>query len=271
MVQQSKLPRFRKPPVSEVSIGVQFQAPALTPIHVGLYYQRIKDRFPVAAVQPPLPPVFETFEATPPIMFPFAVMGMMTPRMWFTSPDGTALVQLQSGRLNFNWRGGLEQEYPHFAAVQSEFGNALDDLEAVIASEGLGSLSVNQCDLVYVNPLPSTATGVVLSEPQKIFRVWSGVQGDEWTNEPEDLSFVLRYRFMDENGNPFGRLMATISSGRTTEGVSGFQLEMIARGQPRGEGRKGIEAFHNYAHEAIVRCFAAITTPEMHQRWERYQ
>ena len=44
MDQQPSLPRFKKPPVSEVAIGIQFQAPILTPVHLGLYYQRIKDR-----------------------------------------------------------------------------------------------------------------------------------------------------------------------------------------------------------------------------------
>jgi uncharacterized protein (TIGR04255 family) len=274
MDQQPSLPRFRAPPVSEVAVGVQFQDPLLTPVHLGLYYGRIKSRFPVASVQPPIPPAFEVFDSLPPMprAFPLFGPGFVPPRMWFTSSDESSLVQLQSGRLNFNWRGGLEQNaYPHFAAVQSEFMKALDDLEALIANEGLGGLVVNQCELVYVNPLPASATGVPLSEPQKIFRVWSGAQGQEWVAAPEDVSFTLRYRFNDQNGHPFGRLIATMSAGIGANGVPAFQLEMTARGRPIGEGRNGIQAFHNYAHEAIVRCFTAITTPEMHERWERYQ
>ncbi len=54
------LPRFRKPPVSEVAVGVQFPA-VLNPVHLGLYYQRVKARFPKVQVQPPIPPSFETF------------------------------------------------------------------------------------------------------------------------------------------------------------------------------------------------------------------
>jgi hypothetical protein len=73
---------------------------------------------------------------------------------------------LQSGRLFFNWRGGLQQNaYPHFDAVQSEFMKALDELEALSTNERLGDVFVNQCELVYVNPLPISATGVSLSEP----------------------------------------------------------------------------------------------------------
>ena len=47
--------------------------------------------------------------------------------------------------------------------------------------------------------------------------------------------------------------------------------QIIARGQPRGPAYAGVAAFHDHAHKAIVRCFAAITTPEMHKLWERYQ
>jgi uncharacterized protein (TIGR04255 family) len=46
------LPRFRKPPVSEVAVGIQFSGPTLTPVHLGLYYQRVKARFPKVQVQP---------------------------------------------------------------------------------------------------------------------------------------------------------------------------------------------------------------------------
>jgi uncharacterized protein (TIGR04255 family) len=276
MSEQPSLPRFRKPPVSEVAMGVQFQAPVLTPVHLGLYYQKIKDRFPGVAVQSPLQPVFETFEAAPMVAisfpFPFPGMSAASPRMWFSSQDGSSLIQLQGGKLLFNWRGGLEQNaYPHFDAVQSEFMKALDELNALIDSEGMSAISVNQCELVYINPLPFSATGIPLSEAAKIFRVWSGAQGDEWRDAPEDIAFSARYRFNDENGNPFGRLNVALSSGVAADGTPGFQLEMAARGRPIGEGSAGIAAFHNHAHQAIVRCFAAITTPEMHERWERYQ
>ncbi len=171
MSDQSPLPRF-KAPVSEVAVGVQFQAPMLTPVHLGLYYQRVKARFPTAVVQAPLQPALERFGPGPTAQFPFpAVVGVpFQPRMWFVSADEASLIQLQSGRLFFNWRGGLQQNaYPHFDAVQAEFMKALDELETLSMSDGLGELVINQCEVIYVNPLPVLATCVPLSEPQRIF------------------------------------------------------------------------------------------------------
>jgi uncharacterized protein (TIGR04255 family) len=282
MSDQSPLPRFRNPPVSEVAIGVQFQAPALNPVHLGLYYQRVKARFPSVLVQPPMSPAFETFGSVPTLTFPFfpvvpfpvmGGVGQFQPRMWFSSEDGSSLIQLQNGRLIFNWRGCLQQNaYPHFEAVQAEFAKAYEELEALVTSEGLEGVAINQCELVYVNPLPVSVTGIPLSEPQRIFRIWSDARGDEWKEAMEDVSFKTRYRFNDKDGNPFGRLTVALSPGwAPQDGSPSFQLELTARGQPIGEGRESVTRFNDHAHQAIVRCFAAITTPEMHERWGRYQ
>ena len=271
MNDDAPLPRFRKPPVSEVALGVQFP-PVLNPIHLGLYYQRVKSRFPKVQVQPPIAPAFELIapaqmtSGLPPIM-------SRSPRMWFLAEDESSLIQIQSDRLLFNWRGGLQgRPYPHFDAVYEEFAKALDGLEALFHAERIPSEAVNQCEVLYVNPLPTVNTGVSPSEPEKIFCILSKERVAEWSAPKEELSFTLRYRLNDEDGTPLGRLTAALlSSNSAPQIASGFQLEMIARGVPRGTGRQGITAFHEHGHRAIVRCFASITTPEMHKLWERYQ
>ena len=127
------LPRFRKPPVSEVALGVQFPS-ILNPVHLGLYYQRVKSRFPKIQMQSPVLPVFETFGTSGSPGTQFAFTHGMQPRMWFLSDDENFLIQLQSDRLLVNWRSGAQAApYPHFDAVQAVFTNALDELEAVVA------------------------------------------------------------------------------------------------------------------------------------------
>jgi hypothetical protein len=144
-------------------------------------------------------------------------------------------------------------------------------LETLSEAEGIIGIVVNQCEVLYVNPLPTANTGVALSEPERIFRFLSNKRGGEWDEPQEDLSFTLRYRLNDADGKPFGRLTAAaLSSSSAPHIAPGFQLEMVARGVPQGTGRQGITAFHDHGHRAIVRCFAAITTPEMHKLWERY-
>jgi uncharacterized protein (TIGR04255 family) len=268
------LPRFRKPPVSEVAVGVQFPA-VLNPVHLGLYYQRIKNRFPKVQVQPPITPSFETFGVSPAMAIGLPMMSAfgLQPRMWFMAEDENSLIQLQSDRLIFNWRGGVHgSPYPHFDAVHAEFTKAFDELETLAAAEDITRIAANQCEVTYVNPLPTANTDVLQSAPGKIFRVWSDNLGVEWKEPQEDLSFTVRYLLNHEEGKPFGRLTAALVSSSSAPLIApGFQLEMTARGVPRGTGREGIAAFHDHAHRAIVRCFAALTTTEMHKLWDRYQ
>jgi uncharacterized protein (TIGR04255 family) len=192
--------------------------------------------------------------------------------MWFTSEDDNLLIQLQSDKLIFNWRGGAQgSPYPHFDAIQSEFGKAYERLEALAKNDKL-EIAPNQCEVVYVNSILTVTTRVPLSEPQKIFRSWNDALGPEWREPLEDLSFNARYRFTDDAGNPFGRLTVSLAGGWAPKEASpAFQFQIIARGQLRGPAYAGVAAFHDHAHKAIVRCFAAITTPEMHKLWERYQ
>ena len=273
MNDETPLPRFSKPPVSEVALGVQFP-PILNPVHLGLYYQEVKSRFPKMQVHPPIPTVFETFGpsgSSLPFGFPAFPVAAVSPRMWFMSDDENLLIQLQSDRLLFNWRGGIQgAPYPHFDAVQSEFMSAFDKLAALVESQEM-SIEVNQCEVVYINPILASNTNVSFSDPQKAFRVWSAEVGPEWQEPLENLAFNARYLLNDEAGNPFGRLTVTLASGLATNESNVFQLELTARGLPQGVGREGIAAFHNRGHRTIVRCFAAITTPEMHKLWERYQ
>ena len=274
MNDEAPLPRFRKPPVAEVVLGVQFPS-ILSPAHLGLYYEKVKLRFPKIQVHPPVFSVIETFGTSaipgPQFTFTAGTTAGTQARMWFLSEDDNFLIQLQSDRLIVNWRTGPQgTPYPHFDAVKAVFANALDELEALLKDEKL-SLAVNQCEVVYINPILTATTGVPISEPQRIFRVCSAERGSEWEEPLEHISCNARYLLKDEAGTPYGRLTVTLASGATADQSPAFQLELTARGLPQGAGREGIVAFHNHGHRAIVRCFAAITTPEMHKLWERYQ
>jgi uncharacterized protein (TIGR04255 family) len=270
MNDDAPLPRFKKPPVSEVVLGVQFPS-IVTPVHLGAYYQKVKQRFPKTQTLPPILPVIETFEAVPLSTAQFAVTHGMQPRMWFLSEDDNFLIQLQSDRLLVNWRAGIKAApYPHFEAVQQVFVSALDELQALLAEENI-TIAVSQCEVVYINPILAATTGIPISEPRRIFRFCSAERGPEWQEPLEQISCNARYRLKDLAGSPYGRLTVTLASGLAGDRSPAFQLELTARGLPQGEGRAGILAFQNQGHRAIVRCFAAITTPEMHKLWERYQ
>jgi hypothetical protein len=103
-----------------------------------------------------------------------------------------------------------------------------------------------------------------------VFRCWNANIGEEWPTPIEDLSFNARFKFLDEAGQPSGRLIASMSTITAPDGTEMMRLELTARGGPRGPSAAGVTAFHDAGHDAIVRCFAAMTAEEMHIRWGRY-
>src|SRR3954469_22670112 len=105
---------FRRPPVAEVALAVQFDAPVVDVEILGQLVTRLKSEFPDREQQPALPPMVEpTGLLNPPqIELQFGPMPVFG-RTWLLTTDGHHLVQIQSDRLVFNWRRlNADVEYP---------------------------------------------------------------------------------------------------------------------------------------------------------------
>src|SRR5438046_8808907 len=95
------LPDFRKPPVAETVLSLQFEPVAgLTTAHLGLLWNRFREELPLIEELPPLPPTSERFGP------PFGARVEVTfvqkppvPRLWFLNESKTELVQVQPDRL----------------------------------------------------------------------------------------------------------------------------------------------------------------------------
>lgn len=271
----NKLPKFRHPPLIEVVHGVQFPRLKMNITHPGKFFLELRDRFPRAQTVPPLMPAWEMLDSPngqgQPMFYMPAVNDL--PRAWFISNDDTMLVQFQPDRLLLNWRRGQDgQEYPHFDTVAAEFASIYATLERFACSEEIGAVEPDQCEMTYINHLPLAADGSPFGRPEEYLRIFALKNGPEWTALPEDMGATLRYLLRSESGEAFGRLSAKAMPVEVPTGTGGsIHLEITARGLPRNKGFDGVEAFHLAAHEAIVRCFTAITTPAAHEKWERYQ
>jgi len=95
------LPQFKKPPVSEVALSVQF-----SPLenwrspHAGIYWGRIHDRYPRTETQPPLPSQIEKFGPDFPELptVRFEVANLERVRFWFLGEPANELIQVQGDR-----------------------------------------------------------------------------------------------------------------------------------------------------------------------------
>jgi uncharacterized protein (TIGR04255 family) len=266
------LPKFRRPPLIEVVHGVQFRRLPMTIVHLGQFYPRVEDRYPRVQTVAPLPPTREVMGGDPEPM-QFALQFVQTdtlPRTWFVSNDDTMLIQLQSDRLLLNWRRGSgEIEYPHFEKVSSEFRRIFGELQSFAAQFKLGAIEPNQCEMTYINHLLPRQSGAA-ALPTDVFRIWTGAVGPEWDLPLDALAFNARY-VLHRYNEACGRLSVSLSSVVGPGHDRAMQLDLTARGTPETPSVEGVLAFHDMAHENIVRCFAGITTEAAHQQWDRWQ
>lgn len=272
MDNEKPLAKFHRPPLIEVVHGVQFSPLPMTIVHPGLFYERIKERYPQTQTQPPLAPVRENFGGGMPMLWPFGFLQQTDlPRAWFVSEDDTMLIQLQNDRLLLNWRCGPQSaEYPHFDHVSAEFQRIYSVLEAFAEEKGLGPIQPNQCEMTYINHLNVTGDNIEPAEPGAFLNMWH-LEDSYWDQPLEDLAFNMRFLMRNEPGEPIGRLTATLGTILKPPGETKIlQLDLTVRGISAGEGLEPVIKFHQMAHRQIVRCFAAITTETAHKKWERY-
>ncbi len=263
------LPDFSDPPVVETVLSVQFDPlPSIRTAHFGIYWSEVRDRFPLTEEhgelspqlelspdhhQPPVGIQFEAFEAPP------------TPRFWFSNERGTELVQVQRDRFITNWRkAGEGVVYPRYEQVRAGFDKDFSDFTKFVSLNELGKMRVNQCEVTYINHIVAGSGWETHSEVEKVLSVWKQSLSP-YPGIAQDLTFRARYPIFDERSLFVGRLHVNFQPvTRLTDGVPMFLFELTARGQV-GEGTD----FFNLGRKWIVRSFAELTTPRMHEIWGR--
>jgi uncharacterized protein (TIGR04255 family) len=278
-----KLPKFNKPPVAEVVLGVQF-AP-LTGMHVGhigLLWEQFKSKFSRVEQQPRLPHMIERKgNPAPPALLPsVSIMSAadLIPRVWMLNDEGTELIQVQTDRFLRNWRRYHNDSIPYPSYETSGrpgFENDLGNFREFAKDQGLGELAVDQCEMTYINHIRPCGVWAEFAQLDKVFRGWGSSYPALVGSRANTIGCRVRHEVADDQGKYVGHLYVELDSGylpgSNEELTPLFQFQLIVRGRPLGEGMLGVMQFMDFAHCAIVKSFTDVTTPEMHKVWERTQ
>ena len=256
---------FGKPPVVEVVCGVGLGlSKRLMAGHIGLFWDRIKDQFPNLEEAPPLPPPQR------PETFTIEVSNLPPlPRTWFSSEDGSRLIQIQGDRFVYNWkREEDEAEYPNFDKIYAKFQEILSQFIDFLEISGYGKPRYNYLELQYVNHIgPWNGLDAVGS---------SGVLADHshLKNSARFLPLPVAYNWQSHYELPegLGHLYVTTQTAisRPT-GESVVRLEMATRGSPKDSSASSFDEWFDLAHDWIVLGFCDLTVPELHKIWRRKQ
>lgn len=270
------LAQFHKPPVSEVILSSQFEPLALMrAVHIGTFWEKIRERYPRTEEHPPLEPAIEVF-GTPRLQRPGVKLELVdqikVPRIWMLDSSRSHLLQVQTDRLIQHWRqvDGVG-DYPRYPFVRAQFEKSYAAFQQFVTAESLGEITFNQCEVTYINHILPCAVWQNHSQIGEVFALWNPGYSEMPLPLQEAASVTTRTVLTDELGRQFARLHLSIQSVyRLPDEVPMFLLSLTVRGAPLGEGLSGALAFFDSGRDWIVRTFATVTTPKMHKVWERY-
>lgn len=263
------LPEFESPPVVEVALSVQFDRLDTSTVQLALAWQRFRSRFGRIEEKPELDPVFERFappeKRLPGVRFEVGVVPGL--RFWFLNDDGNELIQVQRDRFVRNWRKTEgRQDYPRYDNLRQAFVEDWTTFADFAAEEVSSELVPNQVEVTYVNIIETDDT----SRLDEVLACVTGTYSDEYLSEPEEAEAQFHFVLNREDGKPWGRLHVVADPAvRAADDQRVLRLSLTARGNPPSRDMEGVMAAMDAGHEAVVRGFTSITTPQMHTRWGR--
>jgi uncharacterized protein (TIGR04255 family) len=275
MGRRPDLPDFERPPVTEVVLSMQFATlENMKSFHVGLFWARFRSEYPDVSEQAPINAMFETFgkaaQAGPPLQLEQFLSPPM-PRYWFEKRGTPDLLQLQQDRLIHNWRKQDDAAvYPRYEALRERFRSEVEEFIAFLENEKIGVLRPNQCEVTYTNIIEMSGIDGLHDRLERITPLWTGQFSETSAADFENAMVQLRFKLIDSD-RPVGRVYVSFQPAvlRTDPSRDVIKLDVTARGRPKHETCESAFEFFDFGRRAVVKTFAAVTTPSMHSLWGR--
>jgi hypothetical protein len=185
--------------------------------------------------------------------------------MCFVTDKGNEMIQVQPDRFIRNWRReGVGETYPRYERNKASFEHDFAAFQEFVTANHLGNVRIDQCEVTYVNHILSGVGWSDFDELEKIFTFWKNPV-DPIPGSSADLGAHARFVIPADDGTPVGRLHVEIQPAfRATDYKAMYVFHLTARGQLG----KGFD-FFDLGRRWIVKSFAALTTPQMHEVWKR--
>jgi uncharacterized protein (TIGR04255 family) len=265
------LPKYKNPPVVETVLGVQFEPLSKCGnAHLGAFWKKLGGDWPNVNDAPCLDPQFEQFSEEKswlPAGFQLKVSQDTNTRLQIRNGTNDRMIQVQNGRLLYNWLGHEGKPYPNFEEVEGEFNRALDAFGQFMTAEEIGELRPNQWEVTYVNHIP---VGTVWNDPCDWVDLFPSLAAlPSKTSSVRLESFGGQWHY--EIAPKLGRLHVNLAHGwrKTPSEQEMLVLKLTARGPVKEDDLDGVSLNEGLciAHKAIVQSFTELTSDKAHQYW----
>jgi uncharacterized protein (TIGR04255 family) len=272
-----QLPSFRRPPVVETVLGVQFdRIPGFSNAHLGAFWKHLiaqwlgstaEEAWTDVSDAPLIEPVFERFEPEQSWnVEKFSLRLTQDPacRLRIRNARRDAMIQVQNGRLHYNWIGQPGQDYRRYATVRPAFDRVSAAFREFLRAEKLPDIRPNQWEVTYVNHIPK---GSVWTSPADWGALFVGLPGN-W-KEPtavrlESFAGSWHWQIPPQRGRLHIDVKHAKINGNQPEEM--LRLTLTARG-PVDEAVSVGDGL-DLGREVIVLTFRDITSADAHRFWE---
>lgn len=269
--EKGPLPDYENPPVVETVLGVQFERlPGCRNAHLGAFWKTLDtEEWREVFDAPPLQAQFERFTESArwsSIGAQLTVTQDPSVRLQIKNKDGDRMIQVQNGRLHFNWLGQAGGQYLRYENVRGGFLWILQRFIKFVGPEKMGDFRPNQWEVTYVNHIPK---GTVWNTPNDwgFFRPLGAVPTVEDLVQGESFSGEWHFVIPEQRG----RLHVQWQHGQKSEpeGQEIIVLMLTARGPvaKSEDARQAILDGLDRGHETIVRSFAAFMSRAANDYW----
>ena len=261
---------FDRPPLIETATSVQFSPlPNLGNAMFGLLWnEHFRETYPKLEEAVPIEPQVERFGAGAPPRAQMMLRVGRPPaaRLRMVSDDKHWMVQVQNGRLVFNWRELGMQDYPRWKKTLPRFRDAYAKLTQFVAEHRLGAIDPDQWEVTYANHF---VRGKDWQTPQDWPTLVPGVFGRPSAAEGLRLESVAGTVHMEIEPR-LGRLHVELEHAVRRSGDSDEEIlvmQLTARGPVDSPEEESLFEGLNRGRLAIVDTFARFTGADAHKRW----
>jgi uncharacterized protein (TIGR04255 family) len=270
-MEKDPLPDYENSPVVETILGVQFERlPGFRNAHLGAFWKTLDtDAWPDVFDAPPLQSQFERFIKSAmwaPIGAQLTIAQDLTSRLQIKNKTRDGMIQVQNGRLHFNWLGQTGGQYPRYKSVRNGFLWALQRFIEFATQEKVGDFRPNQWEVTYLNHI---LKGTVWNTPNDwgFFQPLGAIPTVERLVQGESFSGNWGFVIPEQRG----RLHVQWQHGQTSEPEEQevVVLTLTARGPIAESGDPTQAILHgvDLGRETIVRSFATFMSKAANDYW----
>lgn len=179
---------YRKPPLSETSLGVEFAPISGWNVHpFGLYHTYMRDRYPRFETSAPI-----AVSASGTQEFSIA-FGSTIPkiRAFFTDEARARLLQIQDDLFYANWQKMQgEEAYPRYRELRRSFVEEWNGYRGFLAANGLSIGQIFKYQLTYINVFQPSADPEKLLDIEDAYVGWRSLDGP-FASSRTNVSFSI--------------------------------------------------------------------------------